>query len=403
MHSRRFRLGLVGLAAALAVAAVAGTGFTSRKSAGVIKIAMVAPLTGPYVFIGSPETAAAQKAVTEINDKGGILGKKLQLDILDDATNPAQSLTQTQKVLNDPSYVAMIGTGFSSSAFADEPVAAGKILYISMAASQAQVLPPQPGVFVVPPTSRLFAYRMAIELRKLGIHKIALLHDNGGYPTEGVKNVQQIAKTFGLDIVSDQSFSLTATDFSAQLTQIKNSGAQAVWLWNLPQAVAITRQYKQLGLPQQLVLTGGNATPQYIGPACPEENGAYIDSPLAQVAKGLPKGYPSKALALHVDKIMGGAGNQFYYDGYTGIQLIAQAIRMAHGNTDRQTLIKQFDHFKMWGPEGLYTFTALKHAGINLPSVVTSKIASCEYKLLPGQVPTKWPPHAAKSKSKKKK
>jgi branched-chain amino acid transport system substrate-binding protein len=396
MHKRTLCWGLVVTVAALVVAAAA-MGATARTDASDIHIGMVAPLTGPYVFVGGPESQAAQKAVDEINAKGGVMGHHIDLDILDDATNPATSVAQTQKIVNDDKYVAMIGTGFGSAAFADEPVARGKILYIAMSASAAQVSPPQDGVYVVPPTSRLFAYRLGIYLRNAHLTKIALLHDNGAYPTEGIANVKEFASKFGLQIVSDQTFSLTATDWSAELTKIKNSDAQAVWLWNLPQAVAITKQYKALGLKQQLVLSGGNGTSNYTGPVCPAANGAYVDSSVAEVASYLPKTHKARALALHVDRLMGEAGNQFYYDGYTGVQLIAQAIEMAKGNTSRPVLMKQFDHFSHWEPEGLYTFNKLRHGGVGLESVVAETIRNCKLAPLPGQ------PQFAKPKPKKAK
>jgi branched-chain amino acid transport system substrate-binding protein len=384
MQRRTVRWGLLAVVAAL-VATAAAMGATSRTHASDIHIGMVAPLTGPYVFVGGPESQAAQKAVNEINAKGGVLGHHIVLDILDDATNPANSVAQTQKIVNDSKYAAILGTGFGSAAFADEPVARGKILYIAMSASAAQVSPPQDGVYVVPPTSRLFAYRLGIYLRKAHLTRIALLHDNGAYPTEGISNVKEFASKFGLQIVSDQTFSLTATDWSAELTKIKNSDAQAVWLWNLPQAVAITKQFKSLGLKQQLVLSGGNATSNYTQPVCPAANGAYADSAVAEVAKYLPKTNKARPLALHVDKLMGEAGNQFYYDGYTGVQLIVQAIQMAKGNTDRQVLMSQFDHFSHWEPEGLYTFNKLKHGGVGLSSVVAETIRNCKLVPLPGQ------------------
>jgi branched-chain amino acid transport system substrate-binding protein len=394
MLHRKLRVGLAAALVAL-VAVAAALAAPSRKHASDVNVAMIAPLTGPYVFVGGPESQAAQKAVNEINAKGGLLGHHINLDILDDATNPATSVQQMQKVLNDPKYVAVLGTGFSSSAFADEAAAQGKILYISMAASASQAIPPKPGIFVVPPISRLFAYRLGIYLRKAHLTRIALLHDNGGYPTEGVAAVKEFAPKFGLQIVSDQTFSLTTSDFTAELTRIKNSNAQAVWLWNLPQSVAITKQYRQLGLQQQLVLTGGNATSNYLQPVCPDANGAYADSAVAEVAAYLPKKNKARPLALHVDKLMGAGGNQFFYDGYTGVQLFAQAFLKEHGSTDRQKLISAFDKFGHWEPEGYYTYNKLKHSGVTLAGVVAETIRNCKLVPLPGQ------PQFAKPKKKK--
>lgn len=388
MNKLRSRVALVAAVAAAAVVAVTA-GFTVHKSASDIHIAMIAPLTGPYVFVGGPERDAATKAVAEINAQGGINGHKLVLDVFDDATSPSQSVQLTQQVISNPKYIAMIGSGFSSSALPDEQVAAGKILDISEAASLAQVAPPKPGIYEVPPTSRLFAYNMAEYLKSHGITRIDLLHDNSGYPTEGTQNVAQYAGGGKrLTIVDDETFALSLTDFTAILTKLKATNAQAVWLWNLPQAAAITKQYRQVGLSQQLVLTGGNATPQYLSPnaACPAANGALINSSLAQVAKFLPKTNPSRAIALHVDKIMGQQGNQFYYDGYAAVNIIKAGLLKANLTTDRQKLIAAFESgVKYVGPEGVWFYHGLKHSGLAINSLAVSKVVNCAYQPVPGQ------------------
>ncbi|HVA29950.1 MAG TPA: ABC transporter substrate-binding protein [Gaiellaceae bacterium] len=387
MRRFKWRGALFALTAAAMVVAVAA-GFTVKKNASDIHIAMIAPLTGPYVFVGGPERDAAVKAVAEINAQGGIKGHKLVMDVFDDATSPSQSVQLTQQVISDPKYVAMIGTGFGSAALPDEQVASGKILYISEAAPVAQVQPAKPSIYMVPPNSRLFAYNLAAYLRKHGLTKIGLLHDNGAYPTEGTANVKQYATNGRLDIVDDETFALSTTDFTAILTKLQSTDAQAIWLWNLPQAVAVTKQYRQLGVNKQLVLTGGNATPQYLSPtaACPDANGALINSSVAQVAKFLPKSNPSRAIALHVDALMGQQGNQFYYDGYSAVNIIKAGLLKTNMTTDRQTLISGFENLvKYVGAEGTWIFKGSKHAGLGVNDLVISKIVNCAYQPVPGQ------------------
>jgi branched-chain amino acid transport system substrate-binding protein len=374
---------------AVAAAALATSTLALGASAGApapIRIAMVAPLSGPYSFVGVPGVRAARRAVQAIDASGGVLGHRLVLDVFDDRTDPAVSLAETRKIVADPRYVATIGTGFATAALGDEKVARGKLLYLGMSASAKQVTPPQRGVFVVPPTSRSFAQRLSGYLAQHHLTRIALLHDDGAYPTEGIAAVRTFAKRDGLRIVSDQVFSLQAADWRAELNAIASSNAQAVWLWNVPQAVAITRQFRKLGLTQQLVLSGGNATSNYTKPVCPAANGALADSALAEIAAHLPKTNKARALALRADRVTGDPGNQFAYDAYTGVQLVAQAIEKAKGDTARQTLIRQFDHFTHWEPEGLYVYSATRHVGLGVGSVVAERVQGCKLVPLPGQL-----------------
>lgn len=387
----RSRVWIVAAAVAAAGAVVGGCGSSSgsgggsSSSKGPIHVAMIAPLTGAYTPIGGGNVAGAKAAVAQINQSGGINGRKLVLDVRDDATNPATSRELTKSVVNNSSYVAVLGSGFSSSALADEPLAdQAKIPYITMAASGAQVSPVQPYVWQIPPTSLVAAQAIAAYLQKQGLTKIALLHDNGGFPTEGVADVRKIAPQYGLSVVADQTFSLDSTDFTSQLTALKGSSASAVWLWNVtPQAVTVTKQFRTLKLPQQLVLTHGNPTPQYLQPACPADNGAIIASTFAQVAAQLPSSNPSKQLALQVDKVLGSAANQFSYDGYTGIMFLADAMKS--GGVSRSGIAKALGSATYTGPEGIYHYSASNHAGIGVDSIVIERVANCQLKIVPGQ------------------
>ncbi|MGH3261176.1 MAG: ABC transporter substrate-binding protein [Trebonia sp.] len=398
----RTRYRLVGVLAAAACAlAAAGCGGSSSGSSGgsggssagsgPIQVAMIAPLTGAYTPIGGGNVAGAKAAVAQINAAGGVSGRKIVLTVMNDATNPSTSRTLTKGVVNSSKYVAVIGSGFSSSALADEPLAnQAKIPYVSMAAAGVQVNPVKPYVWQIPPTSMVAAQAIAAYMQKAGLTQVALLHDNGGFPTEGVADVKQIAPKYGLHIVSDISFSLDSTDFTSELTKLKGSGAKAIWLWNVtPQAVTVTKQFRQLGLPQQLILTHGNPTPQYLQPACPQDNGAIIASTFAQVASPLvslsklPAGNPSKALAGKVNKLLGKNANQFSYDGYTGMLFLSKAMKS--GGISRDGITKALGDATFTGPEGIYRYTSTNHAGIGADSMVIEKIAQCKLKVVPGQ------------------
>lgn len=381
---------LIGVAiGAVALSGCAGNGSQSGGSES-IHIAMIAPLSGSYSTIGSGNVAGAKAAVKVINKQGGIDGKKIVLDVKNDETNPSKSRDLMKEIADDDKYVAVIGSGFGSSALGAEPLAnKTQIPYISMSGSGKQVDPVQPYVWQIPPTSAVVAKAIAAKLKKEGLTKIAVLRDNGGFATEGAAEVKKVADEFGLQVTADVSFSLDSTDFTSQLTKIKGSKADAVWLWNVtPQAVTVTKQFKKLGLPQQLVLTHGNPTPQFLKPACPQVNGAIIASTFAQVADPrvssttLPKDNPSKKLAEKVNKLLGKEANQFSYDGYTGVLFLAEAMKDEDGS--REGIVKAFQDAKYVGPEGVYTFSKTNHAGIGPDSVVVGEVKSCKLSSMPG-------------------
>jgi branched-chain amino acid transport system substrate-binding protein len=375
---KRGRFGVVALVAVALVLLSAGAG--SGAPTGDVWLAEISPLTGPLSFVGVDNRQGVDVAVREINRRGGIKGRRVRVQLFDDGSNPSQAVSHMNKVADDDKFLGVIGSGFSSSGLAVAPIVEReKIPYISMASSVAQVTPAKPYYYMTTATSRLFAYSLAFQLRKLKLTRIALMADNGGFGREGVRNVKELASRFGFRIVEEIIFPLTSTTFQAELSRVKNSNAQALWIWNATTlAVTITKEARQLRLPQRLVLTGGNASSLYLGPACPQNANALINSYLGPVARFLPKRNPSRPIALKVDRALGKGGSTFNYDGYTGVMMFRAAMlksgfSRAAINNALENRLRGFV-----GPGGRYYYSKENHSGLGLRSMVVSKIARCK-------------------------
>jgi branched-chain amino acid transport system substrate-binding protein len=374
MKGRRF--GVVALVALTLVLVGAGGGSAQQ---GEVWLAEISPLTGPLSFVGVDNREGVNAAVAEINRRGGIRGRRVRVQVFDDGSNPSQAVSHMNRIADDDKYLGVVGSGFSSSGLAVASIIEReRIPYISMASSVAQVSPAKPYYYMTTATSRLFAYSMAFQLRKLGIRRIALMADNGGFGREGVRNVDELSRRFGFQIVQQIIFPLTSTTFQAELTRVKNSNAQALWLWNATTlAVTITKEARQLGLRQRLVLTGGNASVQYLQPACPQNANALVNSYLGPVAKFLPRRNPSRAIALRVDRALRKQGSTFNYDGYTGVMMFRTA--MLRGGISRTAINSALENrMRGWvGPGGRYYYSPRNHSGLGLKSMVVSKIQRC--------------------------
>jgi branched-chain amino acid transport system substrate-binding protein len=375
--------------AVLAGASVAlvATGFGGKQAQGEVNLAMISPLTGPLSFVGQDNRAGVEAAIRELNASGGVRGRRIRLTVFDDGSNPTQGIVHMQRIAADSKFVGVIGSGFSSVGLAVAPIVSqAKVPYISMASSAAQVTPAKPYYFMTTATSRLFAYSMAQQLRKAGIRRIALMADNGGFGREGVRNVNELKSRFGFEIVEEIIFPLTSTSFTAELTKVKNSNAQALWLWNATTlAVTITKEARQLGLQQRLVLTGGNASQQYLEPACPQNNGALINTYLGPVAKYLSRSNPSRAIALKLDRLLRKPGSTFNYDGYTAVYMFRTAMQRGGFTRDGINSALEGRMKGFVGPGGRYYYSSVNHSGLGVQSMVVSQIKSCKLVPVAGQ------------------
>ena len=223
---------------------------TSPSQAGPIYFGMDAPLTGPTQLVGQSDRQAVEAVVAYWNARGGIRGRRVVVDVLDNASNPSQAVQNVQKFISDSKYVGIFGSGNAAAAVATGAIASqAKIPFIALSPPTTLVEPPQPYAYILTATARLYAYSEAAYLKSIGVKRVWLMGDNGGYGRDGPNQVSKLAKKYGLEIVDTTIFSPASTDFSAELTRIKNSNAQALWLWTAtPAGATIVKQFKQLQL-----------------------------------------------------------------------------------------------------------------------------------------------------------
>jgi branched-chain amino acid transport system substrate-binding protein len=226
---------------------------------------------------------------------------------------------------------------------------------------------------------------MAQYLRSLGIRRIALMGDNGGFGRDGTAQVQALARAYGFTITDTTIFSPTATSFAAELAKVKNSDAQALWMWTVtPAGNTIVKEYKQLQLSQRLVLTGGNLSPQFLQATCPDVNGAIVNGFLGSVWQQLPKNHPSRPLAQLVERLVGHPISVFNVDASTAFFALRGAMERggftrAAINTALETKLRRYPT-----PGGRIYLGPRNHSAIQMDSMWAGRIVSCKPRALFG-------------------
>jgi branched-chain amino acid transport system substrate-binding protein len=382
---RRIVIG-AGIAAAAAIIAVV-TGFTSRTTLnGTVYIGMDSPLTGAQQVVGQGDHETVQALTSYWNAHGGINGRKLVVDIVDDASNPSQAVQNVQKFTGDSKYVAILGSGTAAAAIATGPLASqAHVPFIALSPPTPLVVPPQPYVYLAIPTSRLFAYNLAGYLRARGIHRVWLMGDNGGFGRDGPAQVQKLAAAYGLEVVDTTIFSPTQTDFSAELTKVKGSDAQALWLWTAtPAGNTIVKQFRQLQLPQRLVLTGANVSQPFLQGTCPDANGALVNSYLGTVWQYLPKTSPVRKEAALLQSLVKHPLSNFDVDAASSLYAFKAAMEKGGFTRDGINAALTTKLFGFVTPGGWLRLSARNHTGLQLESMWAGTITNCKPKPLWG-------------------
>jgi branched-chain amino acid transport system substrate-binding protein len=383
---RRRKIGVVAAAAAAVLALVFVPASATRPQASPIYFGMDAPLTGPTQLVGQSDRQAVQAVVSYWNSRGGIKGRRVVVDVLDNSSNPSQAVQNVQKFISDRKYVGIFGSGNAAAAVATGAIASqARIPFIALSPPTTLVAPPKPYVYILTATARLYAYSEAAYLKRLGIRRVWLMGDNGGFGRDGPNQVSKLARSYNLDIVDTTIFSPGSTDFSAELTRIKNSNAQALWLWTAtPAGPTIVKQYKQLQLPQRLVLTGANVSPQFLQGTCGDVNGAIVNSFLATAWSFLPKTNPVRKQAALLRRILKRPVSNF--DGDAAGALWAFKAAVERGGATR-TGINNALETKLRGlvtPAGRIYLSRTNHQGLQLGSMWVGRIQNCRVRPLFG-------------------
>lgn len=383
----RGRLGAALAASVLVLVGCGGSGGSGGN--GPIRIGQIASLTGNYAPLGTNSRLGAAQAAKEINDAGGLLGgRKVEIVVKDDHTQPDQSVVAFNDLAGQ-SVAAVIGSPFSNSALATIPlVERRKIPYLSTSATDQQIDPVRPYVFMAPATAKAVAQRLLQYFQATGLTRVAVAYDaKSAYAVTGWTHMKDMAGQYGLDVVASERFETTTTNFDPVFTHLRDSGAQALMVWATgTPAVLFTKQFASSGLSMKLVFGHGEASPLYTRPAGAAAEGVIVASSLGVIAPDLPNSEVKDAalrMARPFEQANGMYPPQFAFDGYAAVKLLAAAITTAH-SADPAKIQRALQHVTLLTPSGEYHYTPTDHSGLTAADLSVNEVRSGAF------VPTEW-------------
>ena len=356
------------------VAGVALTlGAVSAFAADPVKIGSVLSVTGPAAFLGDPELKTLQMYVDDINKKGGVIGRPLQLVHYDDGSDASKANGFVKRLIEDDNVDVLVGGTTTGSTMSMVPIAEkANIPFISLAGAVVIIEPVKKWVFKMPHTDRMAAEKVFEDMKKRGISKVALLSESSGFGNSGKKETEGVAAKYGITLVANESYGPKDTDMSPQLTKIRTSpGVQAVFVFGLGQGPAIvTKNYKQLGLDLPLYHAHGVASDEFIKLAGPAAEGVRLPAAGLLVADKLAANDPQKAVALAYSKAYSAQWktevSTFGGHAYDGLMVAVDAIKRAN-STDKAKVRDAIEATKGYvGTGGVVNMSATDHMGLDL-------------------------------------
>lgn len=229
-----------------------------------LRLGLVSPLSGSGAASGFVQSTAAKMAVNEINAAGGIGGKiKINLISEDDEGSPAKSVAVTQKLVSQDRIHVMVGALNSSCTLADMQITQKAQIPQIAPSSTAASITQQGNKYIfrnaasdVTHVATLFKYAT----EKLNAKKIAILHESSDFGSGGQKLIVAKAKELGVQVAASEVYNSGEKDFSVQLTKIKGTNPDVIFLYGYYAEVAlICKQVKQYDIRAPLIGTGYNS------------------------------------------------------------------------------------------------------------------------------------------------
>lgn len=273
-------------------ALVAGValGFSmSAMAADPIKIGVSGPFTGGSAPMGVSMRDGVRLAANEINAKGGVMGRKIELVERDDEAKPERGVQIAQELINKEKVVATVGyinTGvaLASQRFYQQAkipvmnnVATGSIVTKQFANQ------PENYVFRNSANDTIQSTMIAEEAIRRGLKKPAILADSTNYGQLGREDLEKVLATKNVKPVSVEKYNIGDVDMTAQLLRAKQAGADVVLTYGIgPELAQIANGMQKLGWKVPIIGSWTLAMANFIDNAGANGNGTRMPQTFIQ-------------------------------------------------------------------------------------------------------------------------
>lgn len=340
---------VVGMVASL----LTGCGNSASTDGNTFLIGGIGPLTGAAASYGISVKQGAEIAIKEINDAGGVKAGDttytFAMQFEDDEATEDKAI-QAYNTLMDQNINAVLGTVTSSPCIAiADATAEDGILQITPSGS-AQDCTKNPNAFRICFTDPLQGVTMAdYAVNELGYKKIAVIFNNADAYSTGIKDAfeAQVAANGG-EVVASESFVTDDVDFNTQLTTIKGTDAEVIFVpayYN--DATYITKQAKELGM--SLPFLGSDGWDGVLGTVTDPSTveGAVFLSPFFAADEN----EAVKSFVTAYEAAYGATPDQFAADAYDAVYCFKAAIEAA-GSIESADLIAAMTEISVDGLTG---------------------------------------------------
>lgn len=312
----------------------------TAQAADTIKIGVSGPFTGGSSSMGVSMRDGVRLAAKDVNAKGGVLGRQLELIERDDEAKNERGVQIAQELINREKVVATVGlinTGvtLASTRFYQNASIPAIVNVATGSVVTQQFLPPKYEhnyVFRMSAADNIQAPMIAAEaVTKRGFKKVAIMADSTNYGQLGREDMEKALDKLGVKPVVVEKFNIGDVDMTAQLLRAKEAGAEALLTYGIgPELAQLANGMAKLGWKVPLIGSWTLAMANFIDTARANGDGAlmpqtFIQNPNTPKRKAFIDAYVQTFKPKH-DRIESAVSAA---QGYDSVLLLAAAIEQA--------------------------------------------------------------------------
>jgi branched-chain amino acid transport system substrate-binding protein len=347
-----------------------------RAQEAPIKVGFPVPLTGPYGAEAQDQVRAAQLAVAEFNDAGGLGGRKAELLVRDDKLNPGEAATRALELIEQEKVNFIVGSLSASVQLAVNNVTKARgVIFNSISQSdtinEASDFSKYTFHEALNPHMTSGAVGRYV-FQKFG-KKVAFLTADYAYGHEMVRGFQAAGKAFNIEVLGDIRHPLATTDFSTLLPRIQAMKPDVLVITNFgrDQQIAL-KQATDFGLKKSIQIVapillftgrlaaGAQAFENVIGGT------SFYWGVEDKIASS--KGFNERFGKMHGGKVPSDYGAM----GYSGVRALLEASKTA-GSTDTDKVIAAMEGLKYDYYKGPQYFRKCDHQSVQSVFIIQSK------------------------------
>lgn len=305
----------------------------------ILKIGLVAPLTGDQAYIGVGVMQGAQMAVEDANVKGPIFsGVKLKLEALDDQHNPTQAVLMANKLIADDNVMGVVGHFNSSCTKAASAIYhEARMVQVTPASTNPDISKQGYDTFFrVCPTDDVQAPAASVFVfNKLNVRKIAIIDDQTTYGKGIADEFEKKFKALGGAVLARNGITQGEKDFTPLLTKIKALGPELIYFGGIyPELSLLIKQSRKLDMNVTWMGGDGVFDVSLVKLTTPELAEGTYATMLGVDPHSLPE---ARDFVSRYEARYGEIGSFSAY-GYDATNVLIEAIRRA-GKKDREAVL----------------------------------------------------------------